>query len=56
MGVGSIHGRRAVATHQRRPFVNRTVFADIKARLERHGVGTCRVSGRAADTYINFFH
>ena len=24
MGVGSIHGRRDVATHQRRPFVNRT--------------------------------
>ena len=55
MGVGSIHGRRDVATHQRRPFVNRTRGCrDISSsKASRSRVGPCRaVSGRS---YLDFF-
>ena len=57
MGVGSIHGRRDVATHQRRSFVNRTRGCrDISSpkvpwRIGCHGVSCRAVSGRS---YLDF--
>ena len=51
MGVGSIHGRRDVATHQRRPFVNQTRGCrDISSSKASWGrVGSCRVGSCRAD-------
>ena len=46
MGVGSIHGRRDVVTHQRRPFVYQARGCRDISRQKRHGV----VSGPAAHT------